>query len=94
MLKDFPEEKKQILITIKKAITHLNTIEKMIKENQYCIDIVQQLKAVHGLTHSAMEKTLELHLSSCFKRGMESASEKKKRELIEEIIQVTKISNK
>ena len=94
MLNQYPKEKQSIRIALKKASSHINTVDKMIDEDEYCIDIIQQLKAVHGLIHSAMGRTLELHLSSCFKKGMESSSEKKKRELIDEIIKVTRITNK
>ena len=93
MLKEFPEEKKQILTTLKKANSHITKIEEMVNENKYCIDILQQMKAVHGLMHSAMDKTLELHLTSCFKEGMKSGTETRKKKLIGEVIQVTKINN-
>ncbi|OGB62865.1 hypothetical protein A2X44_02505 [candidate division CPR3 bacterium GWF2_35_18] len=93
MLKEFPEEKKQILITLKKASSHISKIEEMVNEDKYCIEIIQQMKAVHGLIHSAMDKTLELHLTSCFKEGMKSGTEIRRKRLIGEVIQVTKINN-
>lgn len=61
MLQEFQEDKKAIQTALKKASSHLNTIDAMVENNDYCIDIIQQLKAVHGLIHSAMDKTLEIH---------------------------------
>ena len=94
MIQAYPQQKKSIATTLKKASSHLETICEMVQNNDYCIDILQQMKAVHGLLHAAMDQTLELHLMSCFKKGMESASEKRKQELLNEIIQVTKMANK
>ncbi len=94
MLSQYPTETKNLQTTLKKANSHLMTVMKMVDNDEYCIDIIQQLKAVHGLIHSAMDKTLQLHLSSCFKKGMETASNEKKEQLIAEIVQVTKITNK
>jgi DNA-binding FrmR family transcriptional regulator len=94
MLKDFPDSKKALITTLKKASSHLNKIEEMVQADEYCIDIVQQLKAVRGLIHSALDTSLEIHLRSCFKKGMENSSEKTKKKLIDEITTVTRMTNK
>jgi hypothetical protein len=37
---------------------------------------------------------MEGHLNDCFKKAMSSGSDKRKQEMIQEILQVTKLSNK
>lgn len=81
----------EILIGLKKANTHLTNVITMLEGNKYCIDILQQNLAVIGLLRSANNKILEQHLHSCFSEVMKSTDEKKKGEMIEEILQITRI---
>ena len=88
------EQKKKTQINFKKAKTHLEKIIKMTEEDKYCIDIMQQNMAVIGLLKSANNMLMEGHLNSCFKNAMASKNDKKKKQMIEEILQVTKLANK
>lgn len=88
------EQKKKTLINFKKAQSHLAKIIKMTEDGEYCIDIMQQNLAVIGLLKSAHQMLMEGHLGSCFKNAMESKNEKRKQEMIKEILQVTKLLNK
>lgn len=88
------EGKQKTLINFKKAHGHLAKIIKMVEEDRYCIDIMQQNLAVVGLLRSAHQMLMENHLHTCFKKAMESKNEKKKREMTQEILKVTKLFNK
>ena len=66
----------------------------MIEDNDYCIDIMQQNLAVIGLLKSSHQMLLKNHLSTCFKSAMQTKNEKKKKEMTEEILKVTKLANK
>lgn len=83
-------ENKEILTGLKKANTHLAKVIKMLKDNEYCIDILQQNLAVIGLLRSANNKILERHLHSCFATVMQGTDEKKKEKMIEEILRISK----
>jgi len=87
-------EKEKALINFKKAQSHINKIIKMVESDEYCIDIMHQNLAVIGLLKSAHQMLMEGHLGSCFKKAMQTGSEKKKREMTEEILKVTKLFNK
>lgn len=82
------------LINFKKARSHIDKIVKMIEDGEYCIDIMQQNLAVLGLLKSAQQQLMEGHLNSCFKNAMNSASEKRKEKMIEEILKVSKFVNR
>lgn len=88
------EQKKKTLINFKKAQGHLTKIIKMAEDGEYCINIMQQNLAVIGLLKSAHQMLMEGHLNSCFKNAMESKNEKRKQEMIREILRVTKLLNK
>lgn len=84
----------KIAINFKKAQTHLARIQKMLDDNTYCIDIMQQNLAVIGLLKSAHQMLMEDHLHSCFESAVKSDDEKTKARMTEEILTVTKLLNK
>jgi len=86
--------KEKTIINFKKAQSLLAKIIKMVEDNEYCIDIMQQNLAVVGLLKSAHQMLMEGHLSTCFKKAMETKNEKRKQEMIKEILRVTKLFNK
>jgi DNA-binding FrmR family transcriptional regulator len=88
------ENKQKALINFKKAHSLTAKIIDMTEKNEYCMNIMQQNLAVIGLLRSAHEMLMENHLNSCFKIAMASKNERKKQEMTDEILQVTKLFNK
>jgi len=86
--------KEQTLISFKKAQSHIAKIIQMLEGDEYCINIMQQNLAVLGLLKSAHQRLMESHLNTCFKKAMETNNEKRKQEMIDEILKVTKLFNK
>jgi DNA-binding FrmR family transcriptional regulator len=86
------KEKSQL--NFKKAHSHIAKIIKMIEKKEYCIDIMQQNLAVIGLLKSAHQMLMEGHLNSCFMNAMEASNKKRKQDMVEEILRVTKMANK
>ncbi|OGD65446.1 hypothetical protein A3F08_00260 [Candidatus Berkelbacteria bacterium RIFCSPHIGHO2_12_FULL_36_9] len=82
------------LLNFKKAQSHLSKVVKMTEGNEYCINIMQQNLAVIGLLKSAHQMLMEGHLNSCFKTAMSSKNEKRKQEMINEILKVSKLANR
>ena len=87
--------KENTLINFKKAQSLLaNKIIKMMETDEYCIDIMQQNLAVIGLLKSAHQMLMENHLNTCFKTAVAAKNEKRKQEMVEEILKVTKLFHK
>ena len=86
--------KQESLVNFKKAEGVIGKIIKMIEEDRYCVEIMQQNLAVIGLLKSAHQKIMEGHLNSCFLSGMETKNKNKKQELIKELLRVTRLCNK
>jgi len=93
-IKIMTKQKQQTLINFKKAQSHVAKIIEMVEKGEYCIDVMQQNMAVIGLLKSAHQMLMEGHLNSCFKNAMSSKNEKRKQEMIDEILRVSKLSNK
>ena len=87
-------QKQKTLINFKKAQSLISKIIKMIETDQYCISIMQQNLAVIGLLKSAHQMLMENHLNTCFKTAMATRNEKRKQEMVQEILKVTKLFNK
>lgn len=87
-------EKEKTMVNFKKAQGLLSKIIKMTENNEYCINIMQQNLAVVGLLKSAHQMLMQGHLHSCFAKAMATSNEKRKREMIDEILKVTKLANK
>ena len=92
--KNMPTQKEKTLINFKKAHSLIQKITKMIEEDEYCIDIMQQNLAALGLLRSAHQMLMENHLNTCFKNAMGTKNEAKKREMTQEILSVTRLFNK
>lgn len=84
-------KKQESLVNFKKAQSHIKKIIEMVEGDQYCIDIMQQNLAVIGLLRAAHEKLMKNHLDTCFKDAIESKSRKKQKEMIAEILKVTRL---
>ena len=82
------------ITNIKKAQSLLARIQKMLEEDAYCIDIMQQNLAAVGLLKSAHQMLMEDHLHACFDEAIQSDDTEKKARMTEEILTVTKLVNK
>lgn len=82
------------LTNFKKAHSHLSKVIKMVENGEYCIDVMQQNLAVIGLLKSAHQMLMENHLKSCFTHAMQTNNSAKKNKMIDEILTVTKMSNR
>jgi DNA-binding FrmR family transcriptional regulator len=79
----------------KKSINRLNRIEgqirglkKMIEEDAYCIDVINQTSSVRSALKGFEDSLLEQHLSTCVVSQIKNGKEKK---AVDEIIKVYKL---
>lgn len=93
-MKKIDEPKKQSVIALKKAQTHINNIIKMIEEDKYCIDVMTQIAATSGLLKSASEKMLKNHMRTCFAEGMKNKDIHVKEKMIKEVLDVVNLNKK
>lgn len=88
------QQKQKTLVNFKKAQSSISKIIKMVESDEYCINIMQQNLAVLGLLKSAHQMLMEGHLNTCFKKAMASRNHKREKQMITEILRVTKLFNK
>ena len=66
-----PSHKKQ-LASIKRIEGQVRGVSKMIDEEKYCIDILNQIKAVKNALSTVEGKILKNHLKACVKDALKS----------------------
>lgn len=88
------QDRDKTVMTYRKAQSLIATVLKMLEEDRYCVDVMQQNLAVMGLLRSAHRQLLDGHLHSCFRNAMETGSEAKKKKMIAEMLRVATLSEK
>jgi CsoR family transcriptional regulator, copper-sensing transcriptional repressor len=80
-----PANKEKLKSRLAKAIGHLNAVHRMVDEQKYCIDVLNQLKAVQAALDKTAEVILRQHLETCV---VEAVNKQDSHRVIEELMQV------
>ena len=83
----YPDHKGQ-LSRLARIDGQIRGISRMIEERRYCIDIVNQIKAVQAALQQVQMGVLEKHIHHCVSAAAESGDAALLGEKIEEIVQV------
>ncbi len=82
----YTKEKSSLLARMKKIEGQAKGIQRMIEENRYCIDIVQQLSALGAATDEVALLILQGHIEGCVTDAIrEQHGERHIKELMETI---------
>lgn len=73
---------------LKTARGQIDGILKMIEEDKYCIDIVNQIMASNAILNKAAKEILHAHINGCIKDSFETSDEQFKEKKIEELFQI------
>ena len=82
------QNNKEQLPSLKRIEGQVRGITKMIEEEKYCIDILDQVKAVKSAMSTVEGKILKTHLKACVKGAL--SSDKKFDEKVEELLKTLK----
>ncbi len=70
-----PEEKKKLLMRLKRAEGQIRGIEKMIEEDCYCPDIIIQVSAVTSALSSFNKELMTSHVKSCVANDIKAGND-------------------
>ncbi len=70
--------KDEALKRLKRIEGQINGIQKMVDEERYCIDIINQITAVHNALDSVGLKVMQRHIESCVADAIRSRDGKAK----------------
>ena len=77
--------KQKLKARLSKAVGHLNHVYKMVDDKAYCIDVLNQLKAVQSALDKTSEVILKQHLETCV---VEAVKQQDSERVMEELMQV------
>jgi DNA-binding FrmR family transcriptional regulator len=60
----------------------------MVEEEEYCVDILQQIAAVRGALGKVASRLLEAHVNHCVYQAFTTGSERERLEKIDELVSV------
>ena len=72
----------------------LEGIQRMVDEEAYCVDVLQQIAAVRGALSKVASKLLEAHVNHCVYQAFTTGSDNERLEKIDELVSVFEKSMK
>ena len=66
------DSKHDLKARLAKAIGHLNGVYRMVDEQKYCVDVLNQIKAVQAALDRVSESMLRQHLETCVVEGIQN----------------------
>ena len=76
------------------AAGHIKGIERMVNEDAYCIDVIQQIQAVRAAMNKVSSIVLDSHLNSCVITAIQSDDAGERERVMTEITSVFEVSSK
>ena len=82
------EVKKDVLNRLRSIEGHVRGIQRMVDEDEYCVDVMKQVKAVQSALERVNSLVLANHLNTCVTHSLRSDDAGERERVIGEIIQV------
>ncbi len=73
---------------------HIRGIQRMLEEDQYCIDIIRQIQAVQSALNKVSARLLDGHLNSCLLSAIQGEDPAERTRVLKEITDVFETANK
>lgn len=89
-----PAVKEEIKQRINRLTGQIAGIRRMVEEEAYCVDVLQQIAAVRGALGKVAARLLEAHVNHCVYAAFSTGSERERREKIDELVSVFERSMK
>lgn len=80
--------KKTVSRRLASASGHLKGIERMVEEDAYCIDVIQQIQAVQAALSKVSTLILDNHLRSCVTTAIQGDDPGERERVLKEVTSV------
>ena len=80
--------KKQVINRLRSIEGHVRGIERMVEEDEYCIDVIKQAIAVQRALERVNGIILESHLETCVTTAIRGEEAEERERVIGEILEV------
>ncbi len=83
-----PEIKKNLQVRLRRVEGQVRGLQKMVEDERYCPEILEQMSAVHASLRSIERVLLGGHLQHCATQALRSGDEKKAQRTYEELTEL------
>jgi DNA-binding FrmR family transcriptional regulator len=83
-----PETKENVEARLKRVAGQVSGIERMVKNDRYCVDVLLQISAVRAALAKASKILLESHIQTCVTGAFESHEPGDRAAKIEELLRI------
>ncbi|MFN2203418.1 MAG: metal-sensitive transcriptional regulator [Caldilineaceae bacterium] len=73
---------------------HIKGIERMVKEDAYCIDIIRQVQAVQAALAKVNTMVLDNHLRTCVTTAIQGDDQDEREAMLQELTSVFDVTQK
>lgn len=82
------QNKPKVLARLRSIEGHIRGVREMLEANQYCIDVLRQIRAVEAALGRASALLLEGHLNHCVTRAIRSSDVRERERVVAELMDV------
>jgi DNA-binding FrmR family transcriptional regulator len=86
--------RKNISRRIASAAGHLKGVQRMVEDDAYCIDVIQQIQAVEAALDKVKVMMLDNHLHTCVTTAIRGDDPAERERMLNEITSVFDMQNK
>jgi DNA-binding FrmR family transcriptional regulator len=83
-----PTEKKKVRNRVARIAGQVDGIARMIDENRYCIEVLDQIAAARSALNRLAQVMLESHVDTCVAEAFANGSDEDRREKLTEVFDV------
>jgi DNA-binding FrmR family transcriptional regulator len=87
-------EREDVIRRLKSVEGHVRGVQRMVEEDAYCIDVVNQILAIQRALKKVSSRVLDGHLHSCVTGAMRGTDEAARERVLTELIDVFEASGK
>ena len=88
------ESKQQLLNRLKSIEGHVRGIQRMVEDDEYCVNVIKQTLAVQRALEKFNSIILERHLQGCVTTAIRGEDAAERERVIHELLQVFETSSK
>ena len=82
------ETKLQALGRLRRIVGQIQGVQRMVEEEEYCVDILVQISAVQGALGQVSKILMTRHIQTCVQDSLRSGSERERSKKIDELVRV------
>ncbi len=82
------DEKKKLILRLRRLEGQIRGIQRMVDEDKYCVDILTQIVAAKGALQKVALKILDDHMHGCVQQAIQEEDAEKNEEIVNELMTV------